>query len=86
MSHLDAIVEIYLKVSSDETAMRLSVQNPSQLGTYLVQNAESSTKHILIESINQLEPSFKRFKQTKSFVALYKKVKEFEEISQKIYM
>ena len=81
--YLEKIINIYVKANNDRVS---SGERTSELGTYLLNNNESNAKQVLVECLNNLRPSFKRFKKTKSFRCLYRKVKEFEEISQKIYM
>ena len=54
-------------------------------GTWLGNESKTATKRIFEEYIERLQPSFQRFKQTHSFMALWKKVKEFEKISERVY-
>ena len=86
--HLDRIIRIYLQTNRTSNGQRDSqVQGRSDsVGTYLLHNSESKAKQELVDSLNKLRPSFSRFKRTVAFRALYRRVKEFEEISQKIYM
>lgn len=79
--HLDRIMKIYL----NQHVHTPKTPSDNSVGTYLLNSSENSAKEALNESINNLRPSFKRFKKTIAFKALFKKVKEFEEISQKIY-
>lgn len=54
-------------------------------GTWLGDESKTATKRIFEEYIERLQPSFERFKKTNSFMALWKKVKEFEKISERVY-
>lgn len=86
--HLDRIMKIYLNASkaNEQTPGNDRLSRPStEMGTYLLSHSEGTAKQQLIESMNSLRPSFRKFKKTISFKALFMKVKEFEEISQKIY-
>lgn len=88
MIHLDRIMRIYLQTTTSSIENRDSggKERASTVGTYLLNTSETNAKQQLVDSLNQLRPSFARFKKTISFRALYERVKEYEEISQKIYM
>lgn len=80
--NLERIMRIYLQ--SDTEAK--GVQPPSVLGTYLLNSNDVTAKQVLQENLHQLRSSFKNYKKTVSYRTLHRKVKEFEEISQKIYL
>lgn len=86
--HLDRIMRIYLQTTISNIGERDSIgkERNSTVGTYLLNTSETTAKQQLVDSLNKLRPSFSRFKKTVSFTALYQRVKEYEEISQKIYM
>jgi hypothetical protein len=87
--HLDRIIRIYLKTtrtSHEPRLSRLQRGSSDSVGTYLLHPSESKEKQELVDSLNKLRPSFSRFKRTAAFRALFARVKEFEEISQRIYM
>ena len=88
MIHLDRIMRIYLQTTNSNIGERDSNirDRRSTVGTYLLNTSETSAKQQLVDSLNRLRPSFSRFKKTISFRTLYQRVKEYEEISQKIYM
>jgi len=77
--YLDEIMRIYLR----NTQYRKS--SPASLSTNLIDTNESTTRQVFMEYIKRLQPSFDRFKQTVAYETLYKKVKEFEEISERVY-
>lgn len=81
---LENIMRIYLQLTEEATDGPREEKLP-EIGTYLLQTSDSSSKQALRDSLNNLAPSFRRFKRTKSFATLYKKIREFEEISQKLY-
>lgn len=80
---LDEIMTIYLNPKDYKNK---SIIAPSSVGTGGVDiTNESTTRQLFMEYINQLQPSFMRFKQTVAYKALYLRVKEFEAISEKAY-
>ena len=84
LSHLENIMRIYLQSTEAATDDRHGEKLP-EIGTYLLQTSDGGSKQALRDSLNNLTPSFRRFKRTKSYSVLYAKVREFEEISQKLY-
>lgn len=86
--YLEEIMRIYLRSFKDGDSLRPSEEmRPSEsgVGTYLMKPSESTSKQQFLEYINMLQPSFDRFKKTVAYRALYKKVKEFEQISERVY-
>lgn len=82
---LDEIMAIYLN-PRDYKHKKKSIISPNSIGTAGVDiTNESTTRQVFMEYINQLQPSFMRFKQTVAYKALYLRVKEFEAISEKAY-
>jgi hypothetical protein len=87
LGHLDRIIRIYLQTGRTSNGRDSQQPAPREsVGTYLLPATETKAKNELVDSLNKLRPSFSRFKKTVAFRALYRRVKEFEEISQKIYM
>lgn len=88
--YLEEIMRIYLRSFKEGESHRTS-NNPqldggeSGVGTYLMKPTETTSKQQFLEYINRLQPSFERFKKTVAYKALYKKVKEFEQISERVY-
>lgn len=85
--YLENIMRIYLRSFKDGESRSNDDPGPSEsgVGTYLMKPTESSSKQQFLEYINRLQPSFERFKKTVAYRALYKKVKEFEQISERVY-
>lgn len=87
LAHLDKIIRIYLQTNrSSNIRDSQGPERTDSVGTYLLHSSETKAKNELVDSLKKLRPSFSRFKKTVAFRALYRRVKEFEEISQKIYM
>lgn len=80
---LDEIMNIYL--NPREYQGRSNIAPSSSVGTGFDMTNESTTRQVFMEYINQLQPSFVRFKQTVAYKALYMRVKEFEAISERVY-
>jgi len=80
--HLDEIMRIYLNSFKVDDKKH---QDGSQIGTFFLNSSESTAKQIFLEHISRLQESFERFKKTEAFSALYLRVKEFEEISERVY-
>ena len=59
--------------------------NRQDYGTFLMKEDQAESKKLFLEYINKLQPSFERFKKTVAFKCLYHKVKEFEQISERVY-
>jgi len=88
--YLDEIMKIYLKSFKDPQIDNVvgSVAPGASIGgatTLNFNQSQSTNRQVFMEYIKRLDPSFERFKGTKAYYHLYKKVKEFEDISEKVY-
>ena len=79
--YLEEIMRIYLRSFKDPEMRQFS----SDVGTYLMRANETTSRQLFLEYINRLQPSFDRFKRTIAYKALYLKVQEFEQISERVY-
>lgn len=84
IEYLEQIMELYLS-SFREIEQDFEDADQMGLGTFLMKPTETTQKQLFLENIEKLQPSFDRFKKTVSYKALYKKVQEFEQISERVY-
>lgn len=79
--YLEQLMKLYL--TSYQTT-RKTAEGFEELSGELLRN-DSTSKHAFEVYLQKLYPSYKRFQGTISYLALYRKVREFEEITEKIY-
>ena len=84
--YLDEIMQIYISSGHHQTKSQKSKSmRPASVGSNLMSQTRTTKRKVFMEYIQRLGPSFNRFKRTVAYHHLYMKVKEFEEISEKVY-
>lgn len=79
--YLEQLMKLYL--TSYKTTKK-TADGFEELNGELLRN-DSTSKHAFDVYLQKLYPSYKRFQETTAYLILYNRVREFEEITEKIY-
>ena len=76
-----------MKMYINNNSKKINPEPNDDPGTFLLNPGEDSStvRRRFVECINSLIPSFNNFKKTNAYFALHEKVKEFQDISEKVY-
>ena len=77
IEYLEQIMQIYIR-SFQNSESSIKDKDISEIGTYLMNDEQQTSRAQFLDYIANLKPSFRRFKRTKAYQELYQKVKEFE--------